>query len=144
MPRKPFKKPVIEYDSLTTEEKRERDIETAFKAFNNLIRGMTDEESKDFLDEMEKERREALGEPEPELEEKREPVKKKPKKEPIVKKPKKEPVKKKPKKEPVVKKPKEEPVKKASEENHNVSLDHESNIYLRDDIIYINLERPES
>ena len=126
MPRKPFKKPVIEYDSLTTEEKRERDIETAFKAFNNLIRGMTNEESKDFLDEMEKERREALGEPEPELEEKKEPVKKKPKK------------------EPVVKKPKEEPVKKASEENHNVSLDHESNIYLRDDIIYINLERPES
>ena len=126
MPRKPFKKPVIEYDSLTTEEKRERDIETAFKAFNNLIRGMTDEESKDFLDEMEKERREALGEPEPELEEKKEPVKKKPKK------------------EPVVKKPKEEPVKKASEENHNVSLDHDSNIYLRDDIIYLNLERPES
>ena len=126
MPRKPFKKPVIEYDSLTTEEKRERDIETAFKAFNNLIRGMTNEESKDFLDEMEKERREALGEPEPELEEKKEPVKKKPKK------------------EPVVKKPKKEPVKKASEENHNVSLDHESNIYLRDDIIYINLERPES
>jgi hypothetical protein len=66
---------------------------------------------------MEKERREALGEPEPELEEKREPVKKKPKK---------------------------EPVKKASEENHNVSLDHDSNIYLRDDIIYLNLERPES
>jgi outer membrane biosynthesis protein TonB len=126
MPRKPFKKPVIEYDSLTTEEKRERDIETAFKAFNNLIRGMTDEESKDFLDEMEKERREALGEPEPELEEKKEPVKKKPKK------------------EPVVKKPKKEPVKKASEENHNVSLDHDSNIYLRDDIIYLNLERPES
>ena len=126
MPRKPFKKPVIEYDSLTTEEKRERDIETAFKAFNNLIRGMTNEESKDFLDEMEKERREALGEPEPELEEKKEPVKKKPKK------------------EPVVKKPKEEPVKKASEENHNVSLDHDSNIYLRDDIIYLNLERPES
>jgi outer membrane biosynthesis protein TonB len=135
MPRKPFKKPVIEYDSLTTEEKRERDIETAFKAFNNLIRGMTDEESKDFLDEMEKERREALGEPEAELEEKKEPVKKKPKK---------EPVKKKPKKEPVVKKPKKEPVKKASEENHNVSLDHDSNIYLRDDIIYLNLERPES
>jgi outer membrane biosynthesis protein TonB len=126
MPRKPFKKPVIEYDSLTTEEKRERDIETAFKAFNNLIRGMTNEESKDFLDEMEKERREALGEPEPELEEKKEPVIKKPKK------------------EPVKKKPKKEPVKKASEENHNVSLDNDSNIYLRDDIIYLNLERPES
>ena len=115
MPRKPFKKPVIEYDSLTTEEKRERDIETAFKAFNNLIRGMTNEESKDFLDEMEKERREALGEPEPELEEK---------------------------KEPVIKKPKKEPVKKKPEEN--ITLDHDKSISLRDDIIYIDLERPES